>query len=161
MARTDPKPGQAGALDFHQMARRSPCKNFCMPLTAIQLQELRRLLAERRNELLEETRDDVGRSRDESYSELATSVHDAGDEAQASLLADLDQAEISRDLNAIREIDAAEARIADASYGTCAECGGDAMPGLPAGAREDLRAPGRAEALAGIQVNRLPAREAA
>ncbi len=94
-----------------------------MPLTAIQLQELRRLLAERRNALREETLDDVERSRGESYPELASPVHDAGDEAQASLLSDLDQAEISRDARILRELEAAEGRIADGTYGTCADCG--------------------------------------
>jgi RNA polymerase-binding transcription factor DksA len=94
-----------------------------MSLTAIQLQELRRLLAERRSALLDETREDVERSRGETYPELASGVHDAGDEAQAALLADLGQAEISRDLRRLRELEAAEARIAAGTYGECTDCG--------------------------------------
>jgi RNA polymerase-binding transcription factor DksA len=49
----------------------------------------------------------------------------AGDESVASLISDLDQADTSRDLSELRGLDVARERIADGSYGTCIECGGD------------------------------------
>ena len=62
---------------------------------------------------------------EEQYIELAGRVHDTADEATADLLADVNFAIIDRQVNEIREIDAALMRIARATYGTCVECEGD------------------------------------
>jgi RNA polymerase-binding transcription factor len=96
-----------------------------MALTRKQLEEFERLIRERRRQLVAEMLEDVARARDESYADVAGSVTDLGDEALADLLADLDNAEIERDIRTVRELDAALARIADGSYGSCADCGGD------------------------------------
>ncbi len=96
-----------------------------MALTRKQLEEFERLLRQRREQLVAEMLEDVARARDESYADLAGSVTDLGDEALADLLSDLDNAEIDRDMRTARELNAALARIADGSYGSCAECGGD------------------------------------
>jgi len=96
-----------------------------MPLTGKQLEEFEALLKRRRQQLVTELLEDVARSRDESYADLAGSVTDLGDEALADLLADLDNAEVARDMRTVRELDAALARIADGSYGSCADCGED------------------------------------
>jgi RNA polymerase-binding transcription factor DksA/GNAT superfamily N-acetyltransferase len=96
-----------------------------MALTPRQIAELTGLIARRRNALVSELQRDAGKARDESYGELAGAAPDAGDESVAALLADLDQSELSRDLEELRGLEAARTRLADGSYGTCADCGAD------------------------------------
>lgn len=88
-----------------------------------QMDQLRRALERRRETLLEELRRDAQRVREERYGELAGPVHDIGDESIAALLSDLDQAELSRDVAELREVEAARKRLADGTYGTCVDCG--------------------------------------
>ena len=52
-------------------------------------------------------------------------MHDHGDESVAALLSDLDQAELSRDVAELREIEAARKRLADGAYGICLDCAAD------------------------------------
>ena len=96
-----------------------------MALTRKQLNEFELLITQRRKQLVAELLEDVARARDESYADVAGAVTDLGDEALADLLSDLDNAEVARDMRTVRELDATQARIADGSYGTCAECGGE------------------------------------
>ena len=90
---------------------------------AAQIELLKRALARRHSELLEETREDVARAREETYGDIAGAVTDVGDQASAGMLADLGQTEISRDVREVGEIEAALARIEAGTYGRCAECG--------------------------------------
>lgn len=46
-----------------------------------------------------------------------------GDEAAARLFRDISEAEVLRDLGEVRDIAAAEQRIADGRYGLCTDCG--------------------------------------
>ena len=94
-----------------------------MAMSKEQIEIFRRSIAERREALLAEIREDVARSRDESYGALAGPVVDTADEAVADLLSDLDNAETSRDLNELRELEAAQARLDAGAYGLCEECG--------------------------------------
>jgi RNA polymerase-binding transcription factor DksA len=96
-----------------------------MTLTPRQIDELRLLIARRHDVLVAELRRDAGRARDESFGALAGATHDIGDEAVAALLADLDQSELSRDLEELRGLEAARKRLADGSYGVCADCAAD------------------------------------
>jgi len=96
-----------------------------MPLSRDEMEQLRRAMTERRTALTAEIRAEVGRSRDDTFGNVAGPVTDRADEAVADLLFDLDNAEVSRDLGELREIDAALARLADASFGRCADCGGE------------------------------------
>lgn len=59
----------------------------------------------------------------ETYGELAGRVHDVEEESLADLLTDVTLAEISREIQETRDIDAAMRRIATRSYGTCVDCG--------------------------------------
>ncbi len=93
-----------------------------MALTGKQLEELRRTIETRHAALLEEIHADVARAREESYGELAGPVTDPADEAAADLIADVDQAEVTRDLDEARALEAARARLADGSYGRCTDC---------------------------------------
>ena len=94
-----------------------------MTLTHTQVAELRRTIEVRHTALLAEVHADVARARDESYGEVAGPVTDPADRAAAYLISDVDQAEVTRDLIEVRELEAAQARLADGSFGCCAACG--------------------------------------
>ena len=96
-----------------------------MALTQQQTQKLHTTIEQRHQALLSELREDVERVRRDRHEELAGTATDAGDESVATLIADLDHAEIGRDLSELRGLEAARTRLADGSYGICADCGGD------------------------------------
>lgn len=96
-----------------------------MALTPKQLKELEAIMTARHEALGAEIRSEVARARDESFGELAGPVTDLADEAAADLLSDIDNAEVTRDLQEVREILAARERMAEGSYGTCGDCGTD------------------------------------
>jgi RNA polymerase-binding transcription factor DksA len=93
-----------------------------MALTREQSIELGCVIEERRQALLDELREDVTRARSEQYGELAGPAHDSGDESVADLIADLDQAEVTRDVDELRAIEAARRRFAEGGYGICVDC---------------------------------------
>ena len=90
-----------------------------------QIEVLKRAIAKRHAQILDETREDVERASQETYGELAGPVTDFADQASADLLADLGQAEISRDLRTVSELEAALARMDAGTYGYCGECGAE------------------------------------
>jgi len=95
-----------------------------MTLSQTQLRVLSQEMEKRRRTLRAELLRDAERVRAESYSEVAGSVTDLGDEALADLVTDLDNAELTRDLNELRALEAALNRLDDgAGFGLCAECG--------------------------------------
>jgi RNA polymerase-binding transcription factor DksA len=94
-------------------------------LTPEQLARLRARIDERCEALSAEIHQDAARSRDETYGELAGPVTDAGDKATADLLSDIDSAELNRDLDEFRQLEAAQERLARGTYGSCIDCGGD------------------------------------
>jgi DnaK suppressor protein len=96
-----------------------------MALTQQQTQELQAAIEQRRAALLHEIREDVERVRKDRFEDLAGAAPDAGDESVAALIADLDHADVGRDLSELRGLEAARTRLADGSYGTCANCGGE------------------------------------
>jgi RNA polymerase-binding transcription factor DksA len=96
-----------------------------MPPNRREIIELARMIEERREALALEIRREVARSRNEPFTEVAGPVHDRADEALADLVADLDNAEVTRDLAELRELEGARVRIAGGSYGVCADCGAD------------------------------------
>jgi RNA polymerase-binding transcription factor DksA len=87
--------------------------------------ELGAAIEQRRRALLTEIREDVARARRDQFGELAGPAPDAGDESVADLIADLDQADLARDLDELRAIEAARGRLAEGHYGECVSCGAD------------------------------------
>ena len=96
-----------------------------MPLTEQQAKELSRMVEARRHALLAELREDAARTREQSYSEHAGPAPDSGDESVATLIADLEQADVTRDLDEFRALEAARDRLAQGAYGVCIDCGND------------------------------------
>lgn len=76
---------------------------------------------------LDEVRADIRRELlkydSETYGQLADRVADSGERAVADLLVDIDLAEIDRDVEECRAIEAALLRLSDGSYGSCTDCG--------------------------------------
>lgn len=91
-------------------------------LTKAELDHLRGLMTESKGRLLREIREVLARAGDERYARLAGEVADFGDESVADLLSDVSHAEVARDVNEVRDIIAAEARIAAGTYGACIDC---------------------------------------
>ena len=96
-----------------------------MPLTQQQTKELGKMINERRSVLISELREDAERTREQPYAEHAGPAPDSGDESVATLFADLEQADVTRDLDEFRGIEAARQRLQDGAYGICADCGTD------------------------------------
>ena len=96
-----------------------------MALTPQQTEELKSIVERRREALLNEFGRDLDRMREDRLDQVVGAVPDPGDESVQSLIQDLDQAEASRDLWELRMLEAARARIAEGSYGTCTRCGQD------------------------------------
>ncbi|MEZ5659144.1 MAG: TraR/DksA family transcriptional regulator [Burkholderiaceae bacterium] len=96
-----------------------------MPLEHKDFAELRHSIEHRRAQLGRELREDVERVSKESYGALKGEVADPGDEALADVMADTRQAELSRDIEEMRALDAALERMLHGEYGQCLECGQD------------------------------------
>jgi RNA polymerase-binding transcription factor DksA len=93
------------------------------PLTPEQRNRLAQRLRERKALLLDEIRGGLAGSGRERYVDLLGAGGDAGDESVASLLRDIAEAEIVRDVGEVRDIVAAEQRLASGRYGLCIDCG--------------------------------------
>lgn len=112
MPRLGQSPGTTGRPETTMMT----------PLTQRQIAHLRQLL-ERRHELLSnDIREVSARSEQHPQGELAD-VPDTGDRSVNDLLIDLDNAELHRDVEEIRDIEAALNRMEKGSYGLCSDCG--------------------------------------
>jgi DnaK suppressor protein len=95
-------------------------------MNALESEKVKRLqarIAERKQLLLDDVRRVLARSGSERYADLVGEAGDAADEAAASLLRDVTEAEVVRDIGELRDIAAAEARLAAGRYGICIDCG--------------------------------------
>jgi len=98
---------------------------LAMPLTEQQTRQLKDLVNRRRASVIAELREDAARARDEPYAEHAGIAPDSGDASLATLIADLEQADLTRDLDEFRALEAASERMQKGAYGVCADCGSD------------------------------------
>jgi RNA polymerase-binding protein DksA len=95
-------------------------------LATINNDQLRRLRGEldwRYDQLLEEVRREMQDSDDATFKGLAGEVSDNGDLSVADMLTDLNAALFDRQIQELRDIDAARLRMAEKSYGFCIDCG--------------------------------------
>ena len=87
-----------------------------------QLEELRTTLKSRARQLRDEIQQTLRKSDDEQYTMIADQVRDLEDDSFADLMVDVNLAEIDRDLQELRLIDAAFLRMGDGTYGRCDSC---------------------------------------
>lgn len=90
--------------------------------------EIRRLLRGRAAELREDIQRELRKYENETYNQLADEVADSGNQSWADLVSDVNIAEVTRDLDEIRDIDLALQRLAEGSYGICIDCGQEIDP---------------------------------
>lgn len=94
-------------------------------LTQSHIDHLALILRERNLQLREKIRDELLGQSDASHRELGVNGADSGDEAMAAVLIDSDADRIGRQIREIRDIEAAQKRIVDGSFGFCIDCTGD------------------------------------
>ena len=82
-------------------------------------------LLERAAELRTDIARELAKQDEEHFADLAGEITDRSEESVADLLVDVNLAEISRDIEELRDVEAALRRIVDGSYGTCQTCGED------------------------------------
>lgn len=90
--------------------------------------DIERQLRERAEELRLDIQRELRKYDDESYNRLADEVSDTGDQSWADLVSDVNLAEVTRDVEEIRDIDAALQRLKDGTYGICVDCGQEISP---------------------------------
>ncbi|HSH41084.1 MAG TPA: TraR/DksA family transcriptional regulator [Arenicellales bacterium] len=93
------------------------------PLTKEQITHFAQRIEARKRLLLDEIRHVLARSSTEHLVDLIGGAGDSGDVAAASVLRDITEAEIIRDVGEVRDIAAAEDRIAAGRFGLCTDCG--------------------------------------
>lgn len=92
-------------------------------LTKDQIENFAKRIEARKSLLLGEIRQVLARSSNEHQADLIGGTGDSGDVAAASLLRDITESEIIRDVGEVRDIVAAQQRIATGQYGDCIDCG--------------------------------------
>lgn len=85
--------------------------------------EFERLLKERRGAMWEDIRRELAKHEDEQFTDLIQQGADPDDRSVADLLVDLNLSEINRDVDELRAIEYALARVRAGSYGICRSCG--------------------------------------
>ncbi len=96
-----------------------------MPSTLpnLDIRGFERKLRSRLNALRAQIHTALLRNDTETYSQLVGQVHDIDEESLADLLVDVNLAEITREVEEVRDIDAALRRILTGTYGVCVGCG--------------------------------------
>lgn len=94
-------------------------------LSTEELEQLSQQIEAERTRLRQDIREELTRSEDESYASVAGQVHDTGDESVADMLTEANTAVLSHSIKDLREIEAAQERLKEGSYGLCEECGAE------------------------------------
>ena len=92
------------------------------PLSKEQRDLLSKRLTDRREALRAEVQAQLANSEDPRVAGFADELAAAEDWVLADIIADMDIAMVTRDIQELAEVDAALARVADGSYGTCSHC---------------------------------------
>lgn len=99
-----------------------------MPLTDRELTSCAITLAQMRVDIKQAIHDDLEQTGEQHHLALAGEVMDAGDLAVTERLAELDIAFLRHHVETLTQIEAAQRRLAEGTYGTCSECGDDIGP---------------------------------
>jgi RNA polymerase-binding protein DksA len=90
-----------------------------------QINHLMQLMDARNVALRAEIREELLRSSNEHFKDITGGVADVGDESVADAVTDLDAAAMGRQIREIRDIEAAQKRMQDGSFGICIDCGAE------------------------------------
>lgn len=93
------------------------------PITPDDIVQLRQALEEERERVAEAVRERMHQAEDPLERALANNLGAVDDRASGNTLNDEELSEVAFELGELRAIAAALERIADGSYGTCANCG--------------------------------------
>lgn len=80
-------------------------------------------LLDRRDVLRGEITSALSSSERDEYTTLADQINDSGDASLADLLADVHYSDVQRDVDEVRDIEAALQRMDEGTYGVCVDCG--------------------------------------
>src|SRR5918997_813245 len=94
-------------------------------LTKKQLDTLRNHMLERQGVLTSEVNEQRSRAAEDGNEDALGGVGDAGDESVVRMVTDLHLQEAGRDLEELRDIEAALQRLDEGTYGDCDECGNE------------------------------------
>lgn len=95
-------------------------------LTRKKIDQIEAELNTRRRALLDDVRESLENTDNQHYVEIiGRNPVDAGDASVSDELADLNLTMLDRHVSELRDIEAAEQRIRDGTYGVCIECGGE------------------------------------
>ncbi len=100
-------------------------KNKQISATEVRYSDLKRMLEERRKEILSEVQ---GRIRDQREADAwgkVNEVLDAGESSEADIQEDIEFALIQMKAETLTKINDALARLEGGAYGYCADCGGE------------------------------------
>ncbi|BCB27836.1 conjugal transfer protein TraR [Sulfurimicrobium lacus] len=91
--------------------------------TVEQSQQLEEVLKQRYQQLLDEVRAELAGSGEQHFADFAESGgSDEGDESMADALADIAAARADRQINEMRDIEAARKRLKQGEFGICIDC---------------------------------------
>lgn len=85
-------------------------------------------LRRRCDELWTDIQRELDKHDEQQYQDLVQGAGDPEDDATANLLIDLNLKEIDRDVEELRQVQAAIARLRRGEYGRCLRCGRDIAP---------------------------------
>lgn len=93
-------------------------------LTAEQEKQVEEVLSTRYQRLIDEIQAELERSGEQHFADFAAAGGtDEGDESVADALVDIAAARTDRQVQEMREIEAARKRVKKGEYGVCADCG--------------------------------------
>jgi DnaK suppressor protein len=90
--------------------------------------ELKRLLDDRRREILSQVHEKIRGVRTESSTKNMSEVYDAGESADSDIQEDIEFALIQMKTETLSKIDEALSRLEEGAYGDCYECGEEIAP---------------------------------
>jgi RNA polymerase-binding transcription factor DksA len=94
------------------------------------------VLNKRRRDLIEEIREQLARSGEAGTLSPLLERGDEGDDSFADIIADMDISMVTRDVDELRDVEAARMRLADGTYGVCGdEIAGERMLAYPTAKR--------------------------
>lgn len=94
-----------------------------MAITVEQQKQLELALKSRYQQLIDEVRQELGQDGERHFADFAEAGgSDQGDESVADALADIAAARADRQVNEMREIEAARKRMKQGEYGICLDC---------------------------------------